>query len=41
MPLKYNLKDNNAPLSGVELPGQIDMMRFHMGKDRDTGIEVY
>ena len=40
MPLNYNLKDKNAPLSGMELH-QIDMMRFHMGKDRNTGIEVY
>ena len=39
MPLKYNLKDKSAPLGELEIH-QIDMLRFHMGADRDTGIQV-
>ena len=42
MPLKYELKDTEAPLAGLEVT-QTDMLRLHTGIDRKirgTGIQV-
>ena len=39
MPLKYKVIDEDAPLYGLDIP-QTDLMRFHMGTDRNIGVKV-
>ena len=39
MPLHYKLKDESAPLGELDIR-QVDMLRFHMGSDRNIGVGV-
>ena len=39
MPLQYTLKDPSAPLGELDIR-QVDMLRFHMGSDRNIGVGV-
>ena len=39
MPLTYDMRDNAAPLAGLEV-NQMDMLRIHTGNDRGTGVKV-